>query len=54
MQEAEQVIEGLKANIIVLEATLKTKVTQAEQNGVDAPTRPSISSIRTATSRQLI
>lgn len=36
MQEAEQVIEGLKANIIVLEATLKAKLRQAEQNGVDS------------------
>jgi DNA repair exonuclease SbcCD ATPase subunit len=34
MQEAEQVIEGLKANNIVLEATLKAKLSQAEQNGV--------------------
>jgi chromosome segregation ATPase len=36
MQEAEQVIEGLKANIIVLEATVKAKLSQAEQNGVDS------------------
>jgi hypothetical protein len=36
MQEAEQVIEGLKANIIVLEATLKAKIRQAEQNGADS------------------
>jgi hypothetical protein len=36
VQEAEQVIEGLKANIIVLEATLKAQLCQAEQNGVDS------------------
>ena len=36
MQEAEQVIEGLKGNIIVLEATLKAKLSQAEQNGIDS------------------
>lgn len=30
-QEAEQVIEGLKANIIVLEATLKAQLSKAEQ-----------------------
>jgi DNA repair exonuclease SbcCD ATPase subunit len=31
VQEAEQVIEGLKANIIVLEATLKAQLSGAEQ-----------------------
>ena len=31
VQEAEQVIEGLKANIIVLEATLKAQLSEAEQ-----------------------
>ena len=31
VQEAEQVSEGLKANIIVLEATLKAQLTEAEQ-----------------------
>jgi DNA repair exonuclease SbcCD ATPase subunit len=36
VQEAEQVIEGLKANIIVLEATLQAKLCQGEQNGVDS------------------
>jgi chromosome segregation ATPase len=36
VQEAEQVIEGLQANIIVLEATLKAKLCQGEQNGVDS------------------
>jgi chromosome segregation ATPase len=36
VQEAEQVIAGLKANIIVLEATVKAKLSQAEQNGVDS------------------
>ena len=36
VQEAEQVIEGLKANIIVLEATLKAQLCHGEQNGVDS------------------
>jgi uncharacterized phage infection (PIP) family protein YhgE len=36
MQEAEQVIEGLKANIIVLEATLKAKFSEGEHNRVDS------------------
>jgi chromosome segregation ATPase len=31
VQEAEQVIEGLKANIIVLEATLKAQLSETEQ-----------------------
>jgi hypothetical protein len=31
VQEAEQVIEGLKANIIVLEATLKAQLSEPEQ-----------------------
>jgi chromosome segregation ATPase len=31
VQEAEQVIEGLKANTIVLEATLKAQLSEAEQ-----------------------
>jgi hypothetical protein len=33
VQEAEQVIEGLKANIIVLEATLKAQLSEPEQIG---------------------
>lgn len=36
VQEAEQVTEGLKANIIVLKAALKAKLCQGEQNGVDS------------------
>jgi len=36
IQEAEEVIESLQANIIVLEATLKAKLSHAEQNGVDS------------------
>jgi DNA repair exonuclease SbcCD ATPase subunit len=36
IQEAEQVIEGLKSNIIVLEAKVKAKLSQAEQNDVDS------------------
>jgi chromosome segregation ATPase len=36
VQEAEQVIEGLQANIIVLEATLKAKLCHGEQNGIDS------------------
>ncbi len=36
IQEAEEVIESLKANIIVLEATLKAQLCHGEQNGVDS------------------
>lgn len=44
VQEAEQVTEGLKANIIVLEAALKAKLCQGAQNGVDS-TGSSISAL---------
>ncbi|HEX6440325.1 MAG TPA: hypothetical protein VF182_24620 [Candidatus Binatia bacterium] len=41
VQEAEQVIEGLKANIIVLEATLKAQLSEEEQivGGTDSSTK---------------